>query len=172
MPRGAVLLGSVAPDLPVYLMSAGGLVYYRCVLGWENNAVFQHMFDELYFHDPFWLAAHNMLHSPTLLVLALVAMWLTTDLQRSVPQWIFWFLVACLFHGIVDVFTHNNDGPLLFFPFDWATRFPSPVSYWDPDYYGRYFAGFEICLDVVLLVYLFGCHGKLRLRLKRFANQR
>jgi len=37
MPVTAVLLGSVAPHLPVYLMSLGGLFYYRWVLGWENR---------------------------------------------------------------------------------------------------------------------------------------
>lgn len=154
-PLSAVLLGAVAPDLPLYLMSIGGLFYYRCVLGWESRPTFEHLFDELYFHDPLWIAAHNTLHSPTLLLLSLAGMWVATNLQRTIPSWIFWFLMACLFHSIVDVFTHNGDGPLLFFPFEWNTRFDSPISYWDRNHYGRYFARFEIGLDVVLLIYLF-----------------
>ncbi|MBI2479759.1 MAG: hypothetical protein HYV60_14335 [Planctomycetia bacterium] len=99
-PRNAVLLGAVAPDLPLYLMSLGGLFYYRCVLGWESRPTFEHMFDRLYFQDPFWLAAHNTLHSPTLLLLLLAGMWVATHLQRTLPSWIFWFLMACLFHSI------------------------------------------------------------------------
>ncbi len=158
-PRSAVLWGAVAPDLPLYLISACGLFYYRCVLGWESRATFEHMFDELYFRDPYWLAAHNVLHSPALLILLLIGMRVGTDLRRTAPAWIFWFLMACLFHAIVDVFTHNGDGPLIFFPFEWETRFHSPVSYWDRNHYGRYFARFEVGLDAVLLVYLFAGRG-------------
>jgi hypothetical protein len=123
------------------------------------TAALQHMFDQLYFHDPYWLAAHNTLHSPTVLLLALVITWLTANLQKRAPRWIFWFLVACLFHSFVDVLTHHHDGPLIFFPFDWDARFRSPVSYWDRNYYGSYIAKLEIGLDVVLLIYIFAGSG-------------
>lgn len=42
------------------------------------------------------------------------------------------------------------------FPFEWSVRFQSPVSYWDPRFFGREFTVFELLLDLVLLLYLFG----------------
>ncbi len=45
--------------------------------------------------------------------------------------------ISCLLHSMIDVATHFDDGPVLFWPLDWSTRFASPVSYWDDDHYGR-----------------------------------
>ncbi|MBD1855313.1 MULTISPECIES: hypothetical protein [Leptolyngbya] len=47
----AFLLGAVAPDLPLWILSAGGIVYYHFVLGWSMTATFRRMFVELYFHN-------------------------------------------------------------------------------------------------------------------------
>ncbi|MEZ4675136.1 MAG: hypothetical protein R2932_12925 [Caldilineaceae bacterium] len=32
-------------------------------------------------------------------------------------------------HTAIDIPLHYDDGPLLLFPFDWKTRFHSPVSH-------------------------------------------
>ena len=60
-----------------------------------------------------------------------------------------------MLHSVVDVLTHHDDGPLLFFPFSWTIRFYSPISYWDPAHFGRPFAIFELVFDLVLVLYLF-----------------
>lgn len=59
-------------------------------------------------------------------------------------------------HTMLDIPTHHNDGPLILFPLEWSVRFYSPVSYWDPRYFGREFALFELLLNLTLLGYLFG----------------
>ena len=69
-------------------------------------------------------------------------------------RWWRWFFISCLCHSLVDIVTHFDDGPVLFFPFDFSYRFSSPVSYWDPAHYGRQFMVFEVVLDLVLLVWL------------------
>jgi len=152
----AFLLGSVAPDMPLYLLSLGGMIYYRAVLGWSDSATLHYMFDYLYFYHPVWIAMHNLLHSPTLLLLVLACLWRLRHHQSMLPRWVFWFGLACVLHSGVDIVTHVNDGPLLFFPFDWTVRFHSPVSYWDNRHYGREFAVFELTLDMVCLGYLCG----------------
>ncbi|MFQ5667672.1 MAG: metal-dependent hydrolase [Candidatus Binatia bacterium] len=152
--NSAVLLGAVAPDLPLIVLSVGGMLYYRGVLGWNRQATLAHLFTNLYFHDPFWICAHSLLHAPLILVGGLVA---TGMLKRRAPaaaEWWQWFLIACLFHAVVDVFTHHDDGPLLLFPFDWSYRFHSPVSYWDSRHYGLQFTIFELATDTILLMYL------------------
>ena len=153
-PASASLLGSVAPDIALYLLSLGGALHFRYLLGWTAEATWRHLFDTLYFHNPFWIAAHNTLHSPTVLVIGLVLLWRLQNLPQAPRRWLRWFLAACLLHSIVDVLTHVDDGPLLFFPFEWTVRFESPVSYWDHRHYGSQFAVFELTLDTLLLGYL------------------
>jgi len=152
--KSAFLLGSVAPDLPLWILSICGIIYYHFILGWSLANTFDLLFDQLYFYNPVWIALHNFLHSPVLLLLGLGLLWRSRRNIGSRERWLFWFLLACLFHTIVDIFTHANDGPLLLFPLDWSIRFHSPVSYWDRRYHGGEFAQFELALDLVLLVYL------------------
>lgn len=154
--KRAFLLGSIAPDLPLWILSISSIGYYHLLKGWSLPETSKYVFGKLYFHNPFWIASHNLLHSPILLLLGLSLVWRSRRNIGSKSRWIFWFLLACLFHSIVDVFTHANDGPLLLFPLEWTIRFSSPISYWDTRYYGREFGLFEGMLNVVLFLYLFG----------------
>ncbi len=150
----ALLIGSIAPDVPLWILSIGGMVYYHFILGWSLSAAAQLMFDDLYFHNPFWLVSHNLLHAPIVLLFGLAIFWRRRCNIGSIQRYFSWFLLACLLHSFVDIFTHADDGPLLFFPLNWSYRFHSPISYWDPRYHGRAFGQFELTLNVVLLVYL------------------
>ncbi len=58
--KSAFLIGSVAPDVPLLLLSLGAYAYYRFHLDWEPGAVFRKLYDELFFEDPFWIASHNL----------------------------------------------------------------------------------------------------------------
>ncbi|MFP4436129.1 MAG: metal-dependent hydrolase [Chloroflexaceae bacterium] len=154
--RSAFLLGAVAPDLPLILLTIGGVVYYHYILGWEIGATFQYIFDDLFFNNPVWIALHNLFHGPTMLLLGLALVWPFRRRINSAFRWFYWFLLGCLLHSGIDVVTHVNDGPLLSFPFEWSIRFQSPISYWDYRYFGREFGIFETVLNIVLLGYLFG----------------
>ena len=153
--KSAFLLGSVAPDLPLWLLSIASISYYHFLQGWSLRDTFSLIFGELYFHNPVWIASHNFLHSPILLLLLLGLLWRSRRNIGSPVRWFFWFLLACLLHSVVDIFTHADDGPLLFFPLEWTIRFHSPISYWDSQYYGREFRIFERVLNIVLSLYLF-----------------
>lgn len=154
MVRSAALLGSVAPDVPLYMLSIGGLAYFHKLQGWTLEESARHIFDTLYFEDPIWIALHNCLHSP----LSLSVLLLLTRLVKSVrlANWFRWFLVACLFHSFVDILTHYDDGPLLLWPWHWGIRFNSPISYWDHRHYGSEVARFELALVIGLIAYLVG----------------
>jgi hypothetical protein len=147
MVRGGFLWGSIAPDLALWFLSLGGAAYYH----WQGLSLKETaalMFDKLYFHDPFWIVSHNLLHAPMVLAIGLLWSW------RSHRAWWFWFFLACLFHTTIDILTHVDDGPLIFFPLDWSTRFHSVVSYYDDRYYGREFSIFENGIDLFFLIYL------------------
>lgn len=128
--------------------------YHHFMLGWSIADTSHFVFDQLYFHNPFWITAYNFLHSPVLLILGLTLCWRGRRNIGSRSHWCFWFLVACLFHSVVDIFTHVDDGPLLLFPLEWSIRFHSPASYWNSQHYGREFQWFERVLDIALLIYL------------------
>lgn len=167
VPLSAVLWGSVAPDIPLYLLSVGGGLYYTQLMGMEARAAAELMFDDLFFNSLWWKGLHNLLHAPLVVLTGLGLTWQARGRARrdadatqtearahNLRHWLFWFFTACLLHTTIDIFTHAADGPLILFPLDWDTRFQSPVSYWDPEYYGVQFTIFELTLDVALLIYL------------------
>jgi hypothetical protein len=156
IPRGAFLLGAVLPDIPLWLLWMGAYAYYRHILGDPAITLMDPMFDRFYFSDPFWMASHNLLHAPTVLLTTMALLWRFRAAPGARGHWWFWFAAGCLVHTALDIPTHVDDGPLIFFPFDWTTRFQSPVSYWDSRHFGREFGIFELLLDFGLLIYLFG----------------
>lgn len=164
IPRSAFLLGAVLPDIPLWLLWIGAYLYYRYVLGNPSITPMDEMFDGFYFNNPFWIAAHNLLHAPLVQLTALALLWRYRAQPGARGGWWFWFFVGCLIHTAIDIPTHVDDGPVIFFPFDWYTRFYSPISYWDPRHYGRQFALFELALNLLLLAYLFGPGLARRLR--------
>jgi membrane-bound metal-dependent hydrolase YbcI (DUF457 family) len=111
------------------------------------------MYDDLYFHNPFWVISHNLFHAPLIIAtLAALGYW---GMQRAKP-WspeLFWFALACGLHSLIDIPTHANDGPLLLFPLNWDMRFNSPISYWDSQFYGEYFSLFEHLLDLGIIAF-------------------
>lgn len=144
----AVALGSVAPDLPLLLLSGWTLLTSPTSEAWHA------LIQEAYATDPLWIASHNTLHSVVVLgVLALLG-WGAMRWRRRLGKWLLWFTAGAAMHAGIDIFTHATDGPRFLFPLSWEVRFESPVSYWDPDYYGRLFMVFEIALDLVLVAFL------------------
>ena len=156
IPKYSLAMGSVAPDLALYLLSFGGVGFFSGWHGWELKATFQHMYapNGLYFNDWWWIGLHNLFHSPTSLLLLFIASFFCLNPRfHRLHRWTTFFLAACGFHSVVDILTHFDDGPLIFFPFHWDYRFLSPISYWDTDHYGGPFMVFEGMLDVAIVAY-------------------
>ena len=118
----ATLLGSLLPDLSLYVMAGTSLH----VLGIPPHVVF----DQLYFSDG-WQTVFAIDNSFVLWGLAL-----------SVGLWRQWQLLtigasAGLLHLATDFFLHAGDGRPQFWPFsDWV--FHSPVSYWDSTHHAMW----------------------------------
>lgn len=159
LPGKALLLGSVMPDIPLFLLTAGYIISRQLNASASDEFVFGPTYDALYFTNPWWITGHNLFHGPLLILLyAAVGYGLTRQTAR--PAWqkwgwpLLWFAVGCGLHSLIDILTHVNDGPLLFFPLNWTIRFHAPISYWDPAHGGRIFSPIEHLLDLVLLGYL------------------
>lgn len=155
IPWIAVLLGSFMPDVPLGILSLAATFYFRQVLGDQSPDLMENVLHPLYFNNPFWLAATSILHSPLALSVYLILLWRWRSQTGKVQHWLFWFFASSGLHAIIDILTHFDDGPLLFWPLNWNIRFHSPISYWDPAHFGREFLIFEVLLDVALLSYLF-----------------
>lgn len=161
-----LMVGSVMPDMPLIVIAiscmAVDLLSGKQMAPGNEAVEMQsytgYLFQYAFFHDPRVKLAHNLFHAPFLILLYLLAgYWLWQQGKRRAAGWgaaLFWFGVACALHTAIDIPLHYDDGPLLFFPFDWETRFHSPVSYWDPARYGRPFALFEHLLLLGMLLFL------------------
>lgn len=159
---GWLLLGSVLPDIPLILMFFGTLttdLIQGNVLDPGNESAAQqsytgYLFDYAFFHDPWVKLGHNLFHAP-LMILFYVALgyWLWKR-SRSWGAALFWLGCACALHTAIDIPVHYNDGPLIFFPFDWNTRFYGPISYWEQGRGGTWFTIFEHLLLLGMLIYL------------------
>ena len=154
MPKSAVLIGSVAPDVPLYLLSFGGFFYFHNLLGWPMRDAARHIYGYLYFNDPGWIALHSLLHSPVSLLMGFLLVQAVKSPWPRFARWMHWFLMACLLHSFVDILTHFDDGPVFLWPLNWHLRFQSPVSYWDAAHFGREFFFFEATLAVALGAYV------------------
>jgi hypothetical protein len=158
---GWLLLGSVLPDLPLIALAIGAIARDQLagnVFDPANTAAMQqsytgHLFDVMFFHDPRVITVHHLFHAPLLVALYVAVGYMQWRQGRRWGSALFWLGCACALHTAIDIPLHYNDGPLLFFPFDWQTRFYSPVSYWDPDRFGIPFAIFEHLLLLGMSVY-------------------
>lgn len=146
--RGSLLafvLGSVLPDLPV------GVLMVLALLKNPDMEEAMVIMDRAFYSSPFWITLHNTPHSFVAMgVISLLGYML---LQKRLGRWLLWYAAGTVLHIFIDVFTHATDGPLFLYPLS-DYRFQSPVSYWEPAYYGEIFTLLEYGLDALLLLYL------------------
>ena len=157
--KSAVLIGSFVPDALLILLTIAFAVadLIRGVSldpsnGPDSNSLVWKLFDDWFFNNPWVITAQNLFHSPLLVALFIVTAYFLWKRGVRGMGWFFWLSCAAMLHTLIDIPLHHNDGPLLLFPLNWTLRFESPISYWDPDYYGRQFFVFEHLLDLVLII--------------------
>ena len=177
MPK-SFILGSFAPDILLYILVFYSYIYYTIFESMSSSGAFRLMFDTLYFTDPLWIFAYNILHSPFVVIAMICVIYAMLrnnirlykemnkigkkenvtfeKLQKFFPNVIvvLFFFFGCLFHIAFDIPVHNDDGPLILYPIDMDLRFYSPISYWDPNHYGAEFAIFELAFMIFLVGYL------------------
>lgn len=142
-PKGRILwaavLGSLLPDLSLYLM-AGTSLY---VLGIPAQVVF----GELYFSSA-WQTVFAIDNSFFLWALALgIGLWQRAHILIVAAS-------AGLLHLAMDFVLHAGDGRPQFWPFS-AWVFDSPISYWDSTHHALWVAPISmlICLASYILLW-------------------
>lgn len=134
----AALIGSLLPDLSLYLLAGWHLI----VLDTPPRTVF----DELYFSDG-WQAVFAVDNS-LILWGALLGLGLVLGSALLVAG-----AGAGVLHLAADFLLHHDDARRHFWPAtDWI--FASPVSYWDTDYHAGIVGPLETLVVLVLCVLL------------------
>jgi membrane-bound metal-dependent hydrolase YbcI (DUF457 family) len=148
--RSAFLWGAVAPDIPLTTLAILSPLYFRSQ-GVPFEESMPYIFETLYFKNPWWISAHHLFHGPLLLLLYAAVLY--PFRKNRIAYWLLWFVAGCSLHTLVDILTHYDDGPLVFFPFNWSFRVHS-ISYWDRDHGGAWVMWLELALNLFLLGYL------------------
>ncbi|MBC7281378.1 hypothetical protein [Hoeflea sp.] len=144
--NAAVIIGALTPDAVIFAM----FVWSKLVGAPESE-----VWSNWYFNPP-WLTAIDWMNSLPLFGAVLLVGWL---LPKDPPglavlsSALMLFALAAITHLLADLPLHVNDGHAHFVPFtEW--RFVSPVSYWDPRYYGAIVSLLELALGIVLIIIL------------------
>jgi len=154
----ALLIGSIIPDALLTLLTivfalidlSRGVTLNPNSETVADSLVWR-LFDDWFFNNTWVIAAQNLFHSPLLVALFIAAAYFFWKRGVRGMGWFFWLSCAAMLHTLIDIPLHHNDGPLLLFPLNWTLRFESPVSYWDPEHFGRQFFVFEHLLDLALI---------------------
>jgi membrane-bound metal-dependent hydrolase YbcI (DUF457 family) len=155
--------GGFLPDMPMYVIIGS--------LRFEGYS-FDRIFGEFYWQD-WWQIANAIGHN--FLLWGLLSLVLGLYLVKShntgscykagkLPALAFAVCASALVHSIVDFLLHHNDAHMHFWPLS-QWRFQSPVSYWDPAYYGRAFSLFEAALGLTMAVLLIRRYTNIGIRL-------
>lgn len=145
--RLAFCIGGVAPDFPVILVFIL-VMGFEYLFGFGNAQYALTLFQQKYENDSILIVAHNFLHAPLSIAMLLLISLLNSKRKGNS---LFLFFLGCALHSFIDIYTHVNDGPLMLWPFDWETRFASPVSHWDSNQYGYLCLLFEVLLILLFI---------------------
>lgn len=171
------IVGSFAPDILLFLFTFFGFLYYRYIQDLSTREIFTLMFDTLYFTNPWWIFSYNVLHSPLIVITALIFIYFiiknnfklyhslkinkSSKIKLSFLKQYFptlaillFFFLGCLTHIALDIPVHYDDGPLLLYPLNDELRFQSPISYWDNNYYANVVSIVERVLMILFILYL------------------
>ncbi|MDX8392160.1 MAG: hypothetical protein R8K53_06295 [Mariprofundaceae bacterium] len=122
-----IVIGALLPDLSMLL--------FYIQAKWRHLSE-QEIWRDSYFSEA-WQASFDTFHSFPLIGLAFLLAW-----RMQKPLWMLFF-ASMFVHSCFDFPLHHNDAHHHFFPFS-MWQFHSPVSYWNPQYYGQIAAMIEL----------------------------
>lgn len=133
-----ISFGALLPDLPMI-----GFYFYQKLLGTPENIIWS----KSYFEQP-WQLTFDLFNSiPIFLTLGIACYYFKFKLG-------FLLVASALLHMLFDLPLHHDDAHRHFLPFsDW--RFLSPVSYWDPRYFGNIFVWMELAFALVACTFVY-----------------
>ncbi len=153
--------GGILPDIPVTFVAIVSWAFLK-LNDFTSREIFTIMFNgenSLYFSNKVWLFSYNILQSPTPLIIITIVMFFLVRKNKFFEK-IKWLFIGMWIHVIGDLLTHNDDGALVFYPFNMDIRFHSPISYWDHSHYGSEFKTLELIFLIIVIIYIIYCFLK------------
>ena len=147
--RAAALAGAAGAALPDVPAVAGVAYLWN---GRDEMPVEQFL-DAVYFTGPFGTTG-SVLHSAVPVVVLLVLYRAAKLGRRDARKMLLWFLLGWFGHTVADFLTHVDDTRPIFWPIS-GWEWSSPVSYYNPLYYGREFFVVNHGLMLLIVVWLF-----------------
>ncbi len=142
---GAIFVGSILPDLPMFVLYVWAKGIKRQPEGkiWSKT-----------YWEPFWQNFTHGFHSIPLGLLGAVGVTMVWgDISHPFDSpWACLFFSAVL-HDLGDLPVHHDDAHRHFLPFS-RYRFISPFSYWDRRYHARWVSLVEKLLVLVATAFL------------------
>lgn len=142
----ATVIGAIIPDLAMFL-------FFAWTFFFQSMSVEQ-IFTVEYF-KPHWQNYFDIYNSIPIFFIILFISFILLKLKfitKKVYIFMKILVYSALLHLFFDLFSHADDAHRHFYPFT-NFVFKSPISYWDPDYFGKQFAILEI-----LLVFISSCY--------------
>jgi hypothetical protein len=151
----AGVAGGIIPDIPMYAIFSALKLY-----GIPDFIIFS-----VAYFDWRWQTVNAIGHSLIMWpLLALIGWFLASRTNAAWPKVIGIIAASATIHSIIDMLCHREDAHMHFWPLtNW--KFMSPVSYWNPMYYGQYFLAFEIILGLAMTAILFNLYRHWAIRL-------
>ncbi len=130
--NGAIIWGSLTPDLPMYVLYA-----YEKIIGTPDKIIF----NEKYYGE-LWQSVVSLGNSiPIFVIIALFA-------YIKGYRGLLFFALAALLHVALDFPLHREDTHMHFYPLS-DYKFISPVSYYETQHYGHFWSPIELILIIV-----------------------
>jgi hypothetical protein len=134
-----IVLGTLLPDLPMF----GFYLWQRLALATPERTIWSSSYFE-----PAWQNFFDLFNSIPLALIGLA-------IAARYRAWPAIFLCGgLLLHSAMDLPLHHEDAHGHFFPLS-SWHFESPISYWDPDRFGRFGAGIELACVAIASATLF-----------------
>lgn len=143
------LIGAILPDAPMFLFYA----VEKFVLGSSERDIW----NTRYFTDG-WQDFFDLFNSVPIVLIGMFLAWKWGSTSLMI------LFASMLLHIAADFPLHHDDGHRHFWPLsDW--RYESPVSYWDPNHFGRPAAMMEVALFVACYAWSMRKHRNWKIRL-------
>ncbi len=126
----AITIGAILPDVPIFIFYFVAKFIYKL----PENKIWSQAY-----YEPFWQNIIAFTHSFPVAIIGLIISMYFGWKSMSV------FFISMICHSLLDIPFHNDDAHRHFFPFT-DYRFISPLSYWDPNHYGKLVGFFELSL--------------------------
>jgi LexA-binding, inner membrane-associated putative hydrolase len=158
---GAALLGRKIPAL-AWAGALGGLIpdipMYAIVIALKLSGVPAFLIFNVIYYQNWWQIANAVGHSLIMWPLLGILCWIVRPhANERVRFWLTFVAIlaaSATLHSVVDFLCHREDAHMHFWPLSWW-KFTSPVSYWNPLYYGRYVSALEALMGIAMAVYIF-----------------